>query len=91
MAQLIKTTGEVIEISPENGKKFTCQECYKLIGCELVELVSLKKYQQMICDEEGMINGSLPNPEATRILRESFGPFAQVIYGNVIVCKNREF
>jgi len=41
-AILIKDTGEVMEIEPENGLNFKLQELYKILNCKLIELVVTK-------------------------------------------------
>lgn len=90
MAQLFKTTGEVIEITPQNGKKFSLEEAQKLVG-GYVELVPLKHRKQLICNEEGIILGMPYNAKATEVLRENYGPHAQHLYGDIILCMTKEF
>jgi hypothetical protein len=52
-AILILTDGTQKEISPANGTNFTLQECYKLIGCDMIEIIRLADGRVMIIDEEG--------------------------------------
>ena len=48
MAKLYKTNGEVVEITPANGKKFTLEEAQKYVN-GYVDLVGLKHREQLIC------------------------------------------
>ena len=90
MAQLLKTNGEIIEITPQNGKRFSIKEAQKLVG-GYVELVPLKHRKQLICNEEGIILGMPYNATATEVLRENYGPLVQRLYGDVILCMTKEF
>lgn len=68
---LIKATGEVSEIAPENPEiGFTLQECQELIGCDLVEVIRLSDGRLMIIDESGKVKkGPVINDEATVLYR----------------------
>ena len=90
MAKLYKTNGEVVEITPENGKKFTLEEAQKYVD-GYVELVGLKHREQLICNEEAICYDLPFNKKATEVLRENYGPFAQDLYGDIIHCLKKEF
>lgn len=90
MAKLYKTNGEVIEITPENGKKFTLKEAQDLVG-GLVELVDLKHREVLICNEEAILYGLPYNRQATCILAENYGQNCQGLYGDIIHCLKKEF
>ena len=90
MATLFKTDGTIVEITPENGKKFNLKEAQGLVG-GLVELINLGHREMLICNEEGIINGLPYNHNATMKLKEAFGPYAQHLYGDIILCKTKEF
>lgn len=67
-AQLIKPNGEVTEIVPENGNDFSLEECYKLLGCEMVEVVELADGRIMVLDEEGKLHDEIEiNEKATEL------------------------
>ena len=55
MAFLIKENGQVSPIKPRNGKHFSFEELYEVIGCELVQLVKLDGGYYMIVDESGAL------------------------------------
>lgn len=90
MATLYKTDGTIEEITPAKGKKFKLEEAQKYVG-GYVELLHLKKREMFICNEEGIILNLPYNANATKKLKEVFGPFAQQLYGDIILCKTNEF
>lgn len=98
VATLIKTDGTRRELTPANGKSFKYEEMRDAVG-NYIEPITLRYYTKhkdykkmnLICDEEGAINGSDLNKEATELLREILGPHAQEIYGNVVFCPNKLF
>lgn len=70
-AQLIKPSGEITEIKPANGIDFSLEECYTLIGCEMVEVVSLADGRIMILDEEGKLKDEFElNAKATELFMQ---------------------
>jgi hypothetical protein len=92
---------EGAEILPENGKTFTLQELYKLLGCEMVQVVPLWQqgkdaklpYQILICDEEAKLHDGWRdniNEAATKIWNDYYGD-TDLIVGTVIVCKPEYF
>lgn len=90
MAKLYKTNGEVVEITPANGKKFTLKEAQEYVN-GYVELVELKHREMFICNEEGILLNMPFNKKATEVLHESYGPLAQKLYGDIIHCLKKEF
>lgn len=90
MAKLYKTTGEVIEITPKNGKKFTLEEAQEYVG-GYVELVELKHREQLICNEEAICYDMPYNKKASEVLAETYGPHCQDLFGDVIHCLKKEF
>lgn len=90
MATLFKTDGTIINITPDNGKKFKLQEAQELVG-GLVQLVDLGHREMLICNEEGIILGLPHNANASKKLKEAYGGYAQELYGDIILCKTKEF
>lgn len=78
-AQFISTDGTYKTIKPANGSDFTLEELYNLIGCDLIEVVSLDGDKIMIVDEEGLLKGSRINHEASAIC------LAHIV-GNAVFC-----
>lgn len=73
MATLIKTTGEKIEVSPKNGKKFTLGEVRELIGASYIDIQKLPRHKKLFAlDDEGKLLGKPENPEASKIWREEY-------------------
>lgn len=62
MATLYKVNGEKIEVSPQDGKKFTRAELYAMLDCNTVEVVFLRDGKIMIVDEDGKLTGRQANP-----------------------------
>lgn len=87
MSKLIKTNGEEIEISPENGTDFSLEELQNYVD-GYIEIVNLRSENNiMIVNEEGAINGMPVNPKASMIYSKEFN-VNQCIYGDVVVCKH---
>jgi len=82
MATLYKTTGEKVEISPKNGKRFTLRELQELVG-GFVEYIHLKG-QVLIVNEDGRLMDLPVNHGATQLARQ-FG--YDFIVGDAIYCK----
>ena len=87
MAELIKHTGEVMEIEPENGSNFKLRELYKILNCELIELVATKDGRLIILDEEGKLQNKSINTKATKLYK--YGE-KDVIVGDVVICNNKQ-
>lgn len=81
-AYLLKVDGAKIEVTPNNGTDFTLAEMYKLIGCELIEIVYLPNDKIMIVDEEGWLKA---DPIYNQFASDISGCD---IEGNVIVCND---
>lgn len=90
MAKLYKTNGEVVEITPANGKKFTLKEAQEYVN-GYVERIELKHREQLICNEEAICLDMPYNKKATEVLAESYGPDCQELYGDIIHCLKKEF
>lgn len=50
---IIYPDGKVLYVTPEDGKQFTLDELYKLLDCELVQVLYLDHKKILILDEEG--------------------------------------
>lgn len=72
---LYRADGTQVPVTPANGKNFTCQELYKIIGCDTVEIIECgDPAMTMIGDEEARCkNDYVVNTKATRIYREGNG------------------
>lgn len=90
MAKLYKTTGEVIEIQPANGKKFTLEEVQQYVD-GYVERVELKHREVLLCNEEAIVYNMPYNRKATEVLAENYGQGCQGLYGDIIHCLKKEF
>lgn len=87
-AKLLKIDGTSVDIIPENGKDFKLHECYKHIGCDIIEVVYLDGKNILIIDEEGLLKeDATVNRKATTLAREA--GTATAIVGNVILCSHK--
>lgn len=82
-ATLIKE-GDVLSISPKDGKKFSLAELQAAVG-GYIEIVPLKNKKLMVVNEDGKIMGLYFNVAATIILRAS-SPTNDYIVGNALIC-----
>lgn len=92
MATLYKANGDIIEVSPENGERFTLVELYDMLSCSLVERLILPRNEVMIVDEEGKLFGKDINAKATRIYHSAERMnIWDWIAGDALVCNSDEF
>ena len=86
-AILVRPDRSIESIEPENGKDFQLKELYKLIECDLIEiiyhdkLINGKEYI-IIIDEEGKLKESPINYIVTSFWNVS----RDFIVGNAIIC-----
>ena len=66
-AKLIKSTGEELEVKPQNGKSFSVEELQKLVGGYFEFLSCSLPNTIMVCNEEGKLShlNLLLNQKAT--------------------------
>ena len=89
-AKLLKASGEVVEIKPNNGKDFKLDELYKHLQCSLVDVISLNQDDIMVVDEEGKYTSNVINVNATVLAQENQAITSwDYIAGNVIVCNRK--
>ena len=87
MASLIEAGSSAVNVVPADGKKFTLKEMYELIGCSLVEMISLRDGRTMWMDEEGKFKDPhVLNSLATTMLREAGGAPGDYVAGTVLIC-----
>lgn len=83
---VIKTDGTVEEV--EQTQKPSLEQLQKIVG-GYIEPVHGIKYQNriatMIVNEEGKLNNLPVNRKATELFSDTFGPFVDVIVGDVAI------
>lgn len=89
--KLLNTNGQVQEIEPLNGETFSLEELYRMLDCELVEIVHLHGCEDiLVIDEEGKF-AQCPefNSTATEIARKHRA-IAQYDYivGKALLCNS---
>lgn len=82
MAQIIKTTGEIIETQPSNGTDFSLSELQAIVG-GFIEVVHLSDGRLMVVNEEGKLEGLPINEKASQL-------YPDLIVGDVLVCEYYE-
>lgn len=82
-AKIYKTTGEVIEVEPENGKDFKLEELQEIVH-GYIELVNLSSTQYMVVNEEGLLIGLPLNLSATILYEKG------IIVGDVLICNKSQ-
>lgn len=81
-AVLYKHSGEVIQVTPKNGKVFDLEELQEMVE-GYIEIFSISEDHQLVLNEEGKIQGLPRNAKAT----EMFYNFLQCdLVGNVLAC-----
>lgn len=90
MAQLIKSNGEIIDITPINGHDFKLEELQQYVG-GLIEVLHMKHRRLMVCNEEGRIYGLPVNHLATKILADDIGNQNILpMLGDIIICEDHQ-
>ena len=90
MAQIIKATGEQIEVEPRNGTDFQLDELQKIVG-GFIEVVWLRGDKLMVVNEMGKINGLPINSKASRIVcLYSKYHTTDIIVGDVLYCNKNQ-
>ena len=92
MAQIIKTTGEVIETKPNNGTDFSLEELQGIVS-GYVEVIYLQDGRLILCDEDGRAKNKPYNHKATEEMHKALGILGANrlgwyfgIVGDVLVC-----
>ena len=83
MAKIYKTTGEVIEVEPKNGKDFKLKELQEIVQ-GYIEIVNFSPTEYMVVNEEGHLIGLLLNPSATILYKKD------IIVGDVLICNKSQ-
>lgn len=83
MAKIYKTTGEVIEVEPKNGKDFKLEELKEVVQ-GYIEIVNISLTQYMVVNEEGHLIGLPLNINATKLYKKD------IIVGDVLVCNKSQ-
>ena len=78
MAQLIRSNGELIEVTPKNGTDFKWEELKDMIG-GYIEIVRLRNGNMLVVDEEGKVKKRPVNIVASQLA-------GQAIVGDVVFC-----
>lgn len=85
MAQWIKSTGEILNVNPDNGKSFTLKELKKYVGGYVEVIYTYERPRQIMCvDGEGKPKKKPFNQEASKL----FG-FDEIV-GDVLICSEKE-
>ncbi len=87
--KIIRVNGEEEPID----KILSLSEIYSLIGCDTVDVVSLRdRIHVMIVDDSGLIDGKPKNDKATALYHEKCGsPNTHFIAGDVIIVPDSDF
>jgi len=85
MARIIRTTGAIEEVTPQNGTDFQLPELNKIVG-GYIEIVQTTTGEIMVCNEDGHALGLKFNSLASH-LYPGFPPYP--VLGDVLVC-NRD-
>ena len=84
MATIYKTSGDIIDVEPKNGKDFKLAELQAIVG-GYIEIVYLDSKHIMVVNEEGKIDGLDINVNATNLV-DGY----DIIVGDVLVCESKQ-
>ena len=93
MAILYKQSGEIEDVQPKNGKRFTREELYEMLECDTVERVFIKGTGViMIVDEAGKLRQRPLNVAATMVYHSCRRMSdCDWIAGDALVCYTEQF
>ena len=77
MDKIIKSTGEVNDVSPANNKHYTLEEMQSIVG-GYIESVYINSKNYLVLNEEGMYQCPI-NEKASNY-------FKRDLYGDVLIC-----
>lgn len=91
MAQLIKHTGEMTDVKPENGRFWQLKELQKIVG-GYIEGIRMPKNQMMYINENGkfMFEDADINITATQLASQRLSPGDYILGNAIIVPYNEE-
>lgn len=79
----ISTTGEMTTL--DLGDKFAdLAELYKATGCDMIQMIEVDGVTMWL-DEEGKLTGKPANKIATQMFWNTYGPYSDVIVGDVLI------
>ena len=89
MARLFKTSGEVTDVIPGNGDRFTLNELKRIVGGG-IEVIHLDFGDLMVINSDGDKPGRRQlNPAATYIYSKGTG-CNDLIHGDALICEKGE-
>ena len=86
MATLIKSSGEEINVFPNNKTDFQLDELQKFVG-GLIEIIKTKDGKTIVINEECKINDLPINQKASQLYQYNKFDF---IVGDVLICQSNE-
>ena len=85
MAQIIKASGETIEVNPSNGKHFSLKEMQDVVGGYIEVVSSYDGKKRIVLNDEGKLNKLPINEKATELYNGNTRILHDVIVGDVLV------
>lgn len=90
-AKLIKSSGEMININPKDGKEFSCEELRAFVGGHFQMLNPASRTGAvMFCNEEGKLLSLPLNRTATIVWQQYCEPGSErshdFVVGDVVIC-----
>ena len=82
-AKILKTTGEVWEVEPNNKTDFSLKELQDIVG-GYIEIVHLPNKECMVVNEDGVYMELPINRKASNMYQRN------VIVGDVLICKSNQ-
>lgn len=96
MAKLIKTNGDILEVSTKNGTDFKLEELQEFVG-GYIEVVNLLDDTPLaiadailVVNEEGKLNGLPVNSVATAVYNVCMQPYEDIVVGDALLCSSDE-
>lgn len=87
-ALIVTASGTHRKVTPDNVTNFTLNEMYKLLNCQLVEIIRLNEKMIMVVDEEGKFKDEPDvnvNASLIAMLHGAIFP-GDCVCGDVMIC-----
>ena len=85
MAKIIKTNGDIVEVSPKNGSDFSLSELSEIVGGYIEIIHTLDRKNIIVLNEEGKILQLPINKKATEIAYGNNNMINDFIVGDVLL------
>ena len=86
MDRILKANGEILEISPKNGKDYSLEELRDIVDGYIEIVFDKTRESIMVVNEEGKLYNLPFNTNATRWMNDNTYHIDDYVVGDALVC-----